>query len=195
MNTFKELKEMIVEYVRNDEILTKLPMFIKLTEANIQRKLVHMTSLFQTATLTLDSGEQYANVIGVHTIKEASINGQRLVQMPFVDTDTSYLAEPTEFSIEGKSKLKFYPTPNRAYQVDIIYMPILSPLLTGGSVDEDATNWILQEAPDVYLYGVLATVAAYLNTDDLQKWSTMFNESVKEFKAVNQVAGQMTSIY
>jgi hypothetical protein len=185
LNTFLDLKNAIVLYVRTDEIIPSLPTFISLAEANIMRALNNITALYKSATLTLSIGNQYAEMLGVNTIKEVSLSGEPLSRKTFVLTDSDEYGSPYEYTIEGKNILKVFPTPDEAYQLDVIYTPVLSPLLEGGVVEDTSTNWLLQEAPDVYLYACLAVVGAYLNSEEVSKWAAMYKEAVSSFRSMH----------
>lgn len=73
---------------------------------------------------------------------------------------------PIWFSLFG-SEMELCPTPDQAYVVEMVYRMTIPPL---GNVN--ATNWLLQSAPDAYLYGTLMEAAPYLYEDErISTWS------------------------
>jgi hypothetical protein len=47
----------------------------------------------------------------------------------------------------------------------------------------NATNWLLTEAPDVYLYGALVHTAPYLKDDArIQVWEALFAQGIENLR-------------
>lgn len=67
---------------------------------------------------------------------------------------------PVNYTIEGLN-LKFGPTPDAVYTVDIDYMQGLPSLS-----DSAPTNWLLTRYPDLYLFGSLVMAEAFIGDDD-----------------------------
>jgi hypothetical protein len=83
--------------------------------------------------------------------------------------------QPVYFSIVG-SEMELAPTPNDDFDVEILYRANI-PAITS----DNATNWLLTLAPDLYLYGALLESAAY-NKDDarLSVWGTAFQTCLEQ---------------
>ena len=62
------------------------------------------------------------------------------------------------------------PTPGENYTLEMVYRSNLS-----GLSSSNATNWLIEFAPDLYLYGALLESAAYMEDDArLAKWGAAF---------------------
>jgi hypothetical protein len=55
--------------------------------------------------------------------------------------------------------------------------------------DAVPSNWLLEDHPDVYLYGTLVEASLYLMDDErLPGWSQALEEAVQEIKEADKVA-------
>ncbi len=74
--------------------------------------------------------------------------------------------------------LMLVPTPDADYQVDMIYYQKLTPLSTGNE-----TNWLILEAPDVYLYGALVAAEPYVENDErMPMWKERFEDGIAQLE-------------
>lgn len=69
--------------------------------------------------------------------------------------------QPTKFAVFG-DELELYPTPSLAFNFEMIYRATLAPLDNASNTH----NWLLDLAPDLYLYGTLMEAAPYLHEDE-----------------------------
>jgi hypothetical protein len=80
---------------------------------------------------------------------------------------------PRYYAHVGDS-FEFYPTPDTSYTGGIVYtakVPALS--------ISNTSNWLLTEAPDVYLYGSLIQSAPYLVEDArIAVWAGLYRDAV-----------------
>ena len=102
----------------------------------------------------------------------------RLRESAFWDNTGSF-SEPTPqaYSIEGLTLL-LAPAPTEEAPVELFftYVAAFAPLTASAD-----TNWLLQEAYDVYLWGLLAAAAIYLEDEELEvKYDTRFERSISE---------------
>jgi hypothetical protein len=191
MRNFKELKDMILFSVGSDTLSSKLDTIIALAETDIANELIHVPQLLQSATLT--TSEQYNTVVGVHLIKEVFIDGYQIQYKSILPKGIS-TGEPDSYSVEGRDTIKFDCKPDREYQLEVIYFPVLSPLLLGLTVADTDTNWLLLNAPNIYLYGSLSVATTLLNSDEAVKWGTLYKKAIKEYKSNLTVAGGIYNV-
>jgi hypothetical protein len=97
--------------------------------------------------------------------------------------------EPVFFTLFG-SEMELCPTPDQTYKVEMVYRTNIPGL---GSLDETGsaitTNWLLQMAPDAYLYGALMEAAPYLMDDDrIPTWATGVQAAFKELNDLSEEA-------
>jgi hypothetical protein len=156
------------------DLAAQVPTFIRLFEAKANRKLLCRqmeTRVVATIDLTntqlefLDLPPNFQTMRRVRLVNGGSPQKPRLrfatgAQIDDLREKNMTAGQPVWFSIFGNS-MELCPTPNAAYQIEMVYRIYLTPLST---VNE--TNWLLDLAPDGYLYGTLMEAAPYLHDDD-----------------------------
>jgi hypothetical protein len=82
------------------------------------------------------------------------------------------------FTIVG-SQFQFLPIPDVNYSGNLWYWQKFTPL--SGS---NASNWILANHPDTYLYGALTAAAPYLMDDArVETWGNLFTTAIADIIA------------
>jgi hypothetical protein len=81
-------------------------------------------------------------------------------------------------------QFQLYPTPSADTDFELLYIQKLV-ALSGSNAD----NWLLLEAPDVYLYGALIHSAPYLAEDErVAIWAQMYSASVVKLNEASESA-------
>jgi hypothetical protein len=115
---------------------------------------------------------------------------------------------PVWFSIFGQ-EMELLPTPNSNFEIEMVYRAYLTPLGnlllpepqvnpltilptvpgTPANLSPAPTNWLLQTAPDAYLYGTLMEAAPYLHDDDrIAVWSSGVQAAFADLNALSDEA-------
>jgi hypothetical protein len=83
--------------------------------------------------------------------------------------------------ISNGSKLALVPTPDTSYTAKIVYVVKLT-RLAGGS--NSATNWVLTDHSDIYLFGSLLEATPFLKNDErIPVWESKFEKAMAEMTA------------
>lgn len=91
--------------------------------------------------------------------------------------------EPRLYAMAA-GNFEVWPTPDGTYTGEIIYYA--RPSALSGSV---ASNWMLDYAPELYLYGALMHAAPYLVEDErMQTWSTLYGRALQSVMDENDSA-------
>jgi hypothetical protein len=86
--------------------------------------------------------------------------------------NSSSTSLPKYYTIVGE-ELHFETTPDTTYQVEMYYYAF-DPL-----AEDNQTNWVLTDHPDIYLYGTLIEAESFLMNDPrLQIWKLGFEEAL-----------------
>ena len=97
--------------------------------------------------------------------------------------------EPIAYTVRGES-LRFGPAPDAAYGVVMGYYKRFDPLAT------TATNWLLTNAPGVYLYAALLEAQALIRNDArLPVWASMYTAAVRAVQKADDMdrwSGRLT---
>lgn len=92
----------------------------------------------------------------------------------------SAAGRPSTVTLQGDN-LRFGPMPDSAYGVALSYYRKFDPL------SQTASNWLLQNAPGVYLYGALIEAAPYIGNDErIFLWAAQYAALTNGLMGANQ---------
>ena len=177
ITTYAELKTSIADFLNRDDLTSIIPTFISLAEAQIARDLRHWK---QEKRVTTSVDERYENLPNDWLeLKMIALSSGKMLQtvssseMAERRSQSNIAAEPRLVRVTA-DQLEFYPTPNTATDISMLYyarIPALS--------DSATTNWLLTDAPDVFLYGSLVHSAPYLSDDArTQIWASLYQSGM-----------------
>lgn len=160
----------VEDWLARSDLNAVIPSFIKLAEAKFYRRL-RLRALETGATFPVvdELVTMPAEFVKVITI----LNGKCRLDYVTRYTESNSLSA-TQYSTQG---FNLVVGPNIA-EVDVRYYQKL-PNLTNTAPDD--TNWLLENAYDVYLYAVLLEATPYLQDDSrINIWSTLYESAIKE---------------
>ena len=178
LSNYGELKTAIADFLNRDDLTSAIPTFVALCESQVARDLRHWrqerrvtttlnerfenlpTDWLETKNMYLSDGAaiEYASV--------AEISRQKLLS-----EDTA--GKPRLYTINS-GQFEFYPQPDEDYELTMIYMARIPAM----SADGDA-HWLMENYPDVYLYGSLLQSAPYLSEDArVAVWAQLYGAAV-----------------
>jgi hypothetical protein len=92
--------------------------------------------------------------------------------------NTSDIAGIPKFYANIGDTIEVFPTPAAEYQMQLQYYA-KTPALSDSNTD----NWLLSDAPDIYLYGALVQAAPYLNDDArVQTWAALYSAAIQSLQ-------------
>ena len=195
IGTYSELQTAVANWLDRDDLTLRIPEFIALSEARMNRTL-RLAIMLNVDTTTL--GGAAALVGGT---KDYSLPSDYLQMVDFhlrtsPITTLSYITpenmnrmwagsqggRPLTYTIFSDNssgtpikKVKLGPTPDVAYDYSIMFYQKIAALSTGSPTGQMLTN-----NPDVYLYGALLEAEPFLMNDQrVQLWATAFQESLR----------------
>jgi hypothetical protein len=183
LSTYTELKAAVATLLNRTDLTTPIVDFITLAESEIKRKLrrtkarASYTISETTWTLPSEIGELLS--IRLDTGSPSLDKPIPIVTSFDGDTHLARLADtagrPEKAYIVGR-KVVLIPTPDTSYNIEVTYVASLTALS-----DSNASNTVLEEAPDVYLYGAAVHSAPYLGDDArLPLWRQFFESAIGE---------------
>ena len=166
LTTYDELKSAIADWLNRTDLTARIPDFIALTEASLNRDL-RTQDMIATATLTATAGVgSVALTNDMVEVRSAALQTNPRTVLTFLTLQTlderyalATSGKPLAFSVLGGA-LKLRPIPDAAYTIDVTYYAPIAALST-----TNQSNWVLQEHPDLYLYGSLVQASPYLGDD------------------------------
>jgi len=174
LDNYSNLQTAIANFLARDDLTTEIVDFITLTEADFNRRL-RVRAMENSSSFTIDT-ETEALPTGFLQARSFVIptNPKTALQFmtPFHQAETqgsSETGKPRAYSIEG-TNFRFSPTPDASYTATLVFYKAFDSL--SASV---ATNHILTNHPDVYLYGALYFASTFIRGMD--------GQTVGQFKA------------
>ena len=180
-DSYLNLQAEIIDYLARDDLNAKIPSFITLTEAKLNRELfVRQMELRESSAVDLTSLEPEfvslpSDFQSMRRIRLTTVDGKpRLRYLSSASLDEfrygsgNASGRPLYFTIHN-DEMELAPTPDQNYGLEMVYRGLIPPLAT------NSTNWLLTLAPDIYLYGALLESAPYTKDDErIQTWGTGF---------------------
>jgi hypothetical protein len=174
---YTQLKSVIADFANRQDLVTQIPTFIELTEARLQRDIRHWRMVKRAEAQVV--GERFPLPCDwVQTIK-VTADGRPLRladtwQVDHANNERHNAGLGNQFFRHTGNELELYPPQDKPVDFVIEYMAMV-PALT----DEAATNWLLEQFPDVYIYGAMLQVAPFLHDDQrMPLWAQAYGEAV-----------------
>ena len=189
--TFTDLKTSVANYLNRNDLTTVIPDFVTLTENRLNRDLRVRTNLTRAETTTTTGTAFYnlpSDLIELRNITyDRTSSSSALEYLSPESLSREYggytSGMPRAYTNLGKD-IKLAPTPDGAYTININYFKKLNTLS-----DANATNLILTEFPELYLFGACLEGAIYLNdTEQLQRFMGLYQQTLGEVKAAEDSA-------
>lgn len=172
--SYSDLVAAVGDWLDRDDLAARVPTFVTMTEARLNRVLDD-PAMEASATLTGNGASLPADFGAMVSVGTA--NGNRLTQM----SDVEYAAVRPQSGISRYYTIregKLFYVPGGA-TVTLLYRRRI-PALTSSN----PSNWLLERAPDLYLYGALVQASAFLVEDErVPMWRAAFDEALAELRA------------
>lgn len=188
ITTYAELKSAIADFLFGRTDLAAVSgTFISMAEARIARDLRHWK---QEKRVTTNVDEQYENLptdwIRIDNVSHAAgglISSISASEMEAKRAASTTAGKPRYMRISA-NQIEFYPAPDQTYEIKMDYMAKI-PALTNAA----PSNWLLEYAPDVLLYGALMQSAPYLGEDArVAVWGGMYQSGIEALNSESKSA-------
>jgi len=184
ITTYDELKASIATWLNRDDLTAVIPDFITLAESSINRDLRHY-KMVQRSDATLDSRYIQTPADWLETLRFSITSGTTFRIEPTSIDDLVQLRAAANnisgrprFYANAGNELEVFPTPDAEYTMQLMYYG-KTPELSG----TNTFNWLLQDAPDAYLYGALVQSAPYLNDDNRTSvWASLYSNAIQSLQ-------------
>jgi hypothetical protein len=186
LTTYAELKTSVGDWLNRTDLATAISDFVSLAEAQIERQL-RTRQMIVRANAVFAAAAEYGTVPDDFLeTKSIKLNTNPITNLSFQTIDamdslsnTTYLSsgKPLYFSIVG-GQIRLLPIPDGEYTAELVYYAKLAKLS-----NTNTTNWLLTQAPDVYLYGSLLQAAPYLQDDArISVWSSLYQAGLDQLQ-------------
>ena len=188
LDTYANLQTEIIGWLHRSDLAANIPTFITLCETKFNRNL-RISTMESRVTSTVD--EQYESLpsdfLEMRSIQITGTDGRALEYITPNVMNQRYRAANTgipKFFTIIDNTIEFGSPPDASYSMEMVYYKAI-PALS----DSNTTNWMLDNHPDVYLYGSLLSAEAFLKNDKrIPLWRQSYGESIEEIRGADQNA-------
>ena len=186
IGTYAELQTAVANWLDRDDLTDRIPEFIALAEAKMNRNLrISLMENVSTAITMAGGTRDYSLPTGFTGMKEFHLTTDPVVALSYITPEMmnrmwagSNVGKPqafTLFSDAGTRKIRVGPSPDSDYTTSMLFLKKIDNLST-----TNPTETMLTDNPDVYLYGALLEAEPFLMNDErVQLWATAFQESLR----------------
>jgi len=191
LSNYTGLKASIADFLNRDDLTAVIPDFVSLAEAQINRDIRHW-KMEARSSGEQSAGDEYMQIPAdwVETIR-LHLTGTGTSVVNLVSRDSMADKREAQENATGTPRMythadgqfQLYPTPSNDTDFELLYYQKIPSLIT------NTDNWLLLEAPDVYLYGALLHSAPYLADDQrVGVWAQMYSAAVQRLNQVSEDA-------
>lgn len=189
LDSYTNLKLTIADWLNRADLTLQIADFIALTEASITRR-VRRKTIRNTVTFTQDTLPIPIDCAELRSMRFVTGFPYRDKPIPVVTPEmladhraayNNVAGRPLFASIIAGS-IVIAPPPDGTYPAELTYFEKLVPLST-----TNATNSVLRDSPDVYLYGALTHSAPFLKHDErIPVWQSLYEQAIGELEAARE---------
>ena len=188
LSTFTELKDAIADWLDRSDLTARIPDFITLAEARLNRDL-RIRPMEVRSSMETTSGQQYFNLPGGYIqMRNIQLNTNPTAPLEYITPEmldrlygSSTTGKPRAYSLIG-DEIQLAPIPDSDYTVEMAFYEKFTPLGDGTS-GTVTTNWITKNAPDVILYGSLLEAEPFIKNDErIALWLNAYSSAIKKIQ-------------
>jgi len=182
--TYSELNTAVANWLDRDDLTDRIPEFIALCEARFNRLLrIRAMEYKQTAT-TVSGQRNLALPTGFIQMRNLQMNENPIVPMQYVTPEiydrlygSTLTGTPQMYTIIA-DEIQLGPIPGSALTIEMLFYKKFDALTAAAT-----TNWMIINAPDVYLYGCLLEAEPFIMNDPrVQLWATAFQQAISDMQ-------------
>jgi len=189
IGTYAELQTAVANWLDRDDLTDRIPEFITLAEAKMNRNLrISLMENVSTAITMAAGTRDYDLPTGFTGMKEFHLTTSPIVALSYITPEMmnrmwagSTKGKPqafTVFSDAGTRKVKIGPSPDSAYTTSMLYLKKIDNLSV-----TNTTEVMLTENPDIYLYGALLEAEPFIMNDErVQLWAIAFKQAIDDIQ-------------
>ena len=184
ISNYSELNTAVANWLDRDDLTDRIPEFIALAEARFNRLLrIRAMETKQTASTVADQ-RNLALPTNFIQMRNLQINTSPITSLEYVTPEMydrlyggSDTGTPKAYTILA-DEIQLGPIPASVQTIEMLFYKRFDALTSSAS-----TNWMITNAPDVYLYGCLLEAEPFIMNDPrVQLWATAFQQSIADIQ-------------
>jgi len=188
LGTFTELKDAIADWLDRSDLTARIPDFITLAEARVNRD-VRIRPMEVRSSMETTAGQRYSNLPGGYLqMRNIQLNTNPITPLEYITPEmldrlygSDTTGKPKAYTLIG-DEIQLAPIPDSDYTVEMAFYEKFTPLGDGTS-GTVTSNWLTTNAPDVLLYGALLEAEPFIKNDErIALWLNAYNGAVKKIQ-------------
>ena len=188
LSTFTELKDAIADWLDRSDLTSRIPDFITLAEARLNRDL-RIRPMEVRSSMETTSGQQYFNLPGGYIqMRNIQLNTNPTAPLEYITPEmldrlygSSTTGKPRAYSLIG-DEIQLAPIPDSDYTVEMAFYEKFTALGDGTS-GTVTSNWLTLNAPDILLYGSLMEAEPFIKNDErIAVWLQAYRDGMDKLQ-------------
>ena len=184
ISNYSELQTAVANWLDRDDLTARIPEFIALAEARFNRGLRLRSMEAKYTANTVASQRNLALPTGYLQMRNFQVNTNPLTTLSYVTPEIydrlwggSTSGTPKFYTILA-NEVSLGPIPASVQEVEMLFYKKFDNL--SGSV---ATNWLITNAPDIYLYGSMLEAEPFIMNDErVPLWAAALERGVSDLQ-------------
>ena len=184
ISNYSELQTAVANWLDRDDLPARIPEFIALAEARFNRVLRLRSMEAKYTANTVASQRNLALPTGYIQMRNFQVNTNPLTTLSYVTPEIydrlwggSTSGTPKFYTILA-NEVSLGPIPASVQEVEMLFYKKFDNL--SGSV---ATNWLITNAPDIYLYGSMLEAEPFIMNDErVPLWAAALERGVSDLQ-------------
>ena len=181
---YSELNTAVANWLDRDDLTDRIPEFIALCEARFNRLLRIRAMEYKQTASTVSGQRNLALPTGFIQMRNLQINASPIVPMQYVTHEiydrlygSTLTGTPQMYTIIA-DEIQLGPIPGSVMTIEMLFYKKFDALTPSAT-----TNWMIINAPDVYLYGCLLEAEPFIMNDPrVQLWATAFKQAIADMQ-------------
>jgi len=192
LGTFTELKDAVADWLDRSDLTSRIPDFIALAEARLNREL-RIRPMEVRSTMVTTADQQYFQLPGGYIqMRNMQLNTNPTTPLEYITPEmmdrlygSTTSGKPRAYTLIG-DEIQLAPIPDSTYTVEMAFYEKFTPLGDGSS-GTVTNNWLTANAPDVLLYGALMEAEPFIKNDErIPVWLNGYNNAVNKLQQQDQ---------
>jgi len=184
LGTFTELKDAIADWLDRSDLTDRIPDFITLAEARLNRDL-RIRPMEVRSSMETTAGQRYFNLPGGYLqMRNMQINSNPITPLEYITPEmldrlygSDTTGKPKAYTLIG-DEIQLAPIPDSTYTLEMAFYEKFTALGDGTS-GTVTSNWLTTNAPDVLLYGALLEAEPFIKNDErVNLWINAYNSAI-----------------
>ena len=188
LGTFTELKDAVADWLDRSDLTARIPDFITLAEARLNRDL-RIRPMEVRSSMETTSGQRYFNLPGGYLqMRNMQMNTNPITPLEYITPEmldrlygSDTTGKPRAYTLIG-DEMQLAPIPDSDYTIEMAFYETFTPLGDGTS-GTVTNNWLTKNAPDILLYGSLLEAEPFIKNDErIGLWLNAYNGAIKKLQ-------------